>query len=159
MVIGKGTELAVQRCWNWFSESSRTVIGEHSVDFRNVRVRALGLLRILLKQLWGLLGEPKIDPWRALNRAKSVPRASKSVPRASQERPKSDPRAVHSGQKRAKRAKLAARRVPEKPQELSQGDPERPLGQFWRPETRKKCLPRIFCSVTRSRRAFEAIFQ
>ena len=74
------------------------------------------MLRILLKYLWGRLGEAKIHPWRSLNRAKSVPRGSQERPRASksgqerpralQERPKSVPRA---SQERPRAAESAPR--------------------------------------------------
>ena len=86
----------MQRWGTWFSESSRTVLGQLSVDFRNVRFRALGLLRILLKYFWGRPGDAKIHPWRSLNRAKIVLRGSQERQRASQENSKSVPRASRS---------------------------------------------------------------
>ena len=83
--------------WQYIAAGFRELLGQFSVDLWNVRVRALGLFRIILKYPCGLLS-PKIDPVEipksGQERPKSVPRAPMSVPRAFRQYPKQEhPRA------------------------------------------------------------------
>ena len=128
MVIGKGKELAVQRCWTWFSESSRTAFGRLSECSRSCAWVAQNPPEVAL----GLPGEPKIKPWRSPNRAKiaqggqealqgrprSVPRASQERPRALQERPKSVPRASQERPRASKSIQERPRASQERPKSV-----------------------------------------
>jgi hypothetical protein len=108
-----------------FSDSSWTAFGRLSECSRSCAWVAQKPLEVALE----LPGEPKIDPWRSLNRAKSVPRGSQEQPRAarstqerprtSQERPKSVPRGSQERPKSAQERHKSAQKDPRRLQEAS----------------------------------------